>query len=281
MKRRAGKFRCARYDGASFLRAQRAQGACAHGAGAAVSDAACSDCNGLRLTLSSAATCRFTHSSTSTAAKSATKPRLERSSRFRRERRSAAVARFRSHTFICEGVTIESEFSSGTVSPSSTIAIPAPPAPTASLQTEADWNCQNTLVKRGASIGSGVTLLGGITVGENAIVGAGSVVTKDVPPNATVVPEIPRECSRIASATNLPMKVPFLDLNAHHAPLRGEFNAAIEEGYRQRGIRRRSVRRGVRRGFRRLLQLRSCHRRREWHGCALAGASGVGGRSGG
>ena len=54
------------------------------------------------------------------------------------------------------------------------------------LKTEDDWDCQSTLVKRGASIGSGATLLGGITIGENAIVGAGSVVTKDVPPNTTV-----------------------------------------------------------------------------------------------
>jgi acetyltransferase-like isoleucine patch superfamily enzyme len=54
------------------------------------------------------------------------------------------------------------------------------------LRSEADWNCQNTLIGRGASIGSGATLLGGITVGENAIVGAGSVVTRDVPANTTV-----------------------------------------------------------------------------------------------
>jgi acetyltransferase-like isoleucine patch superfamily enzyme len=53
-------------------------------------------------------------------------------------------------------------------------------------QTEADWKCVPTVVKRGASIGSGATLLCGVTVGENAIVGAGSVVTRDVPPSAVV-----------------------------------------------------------------------------------------------
>ncbi len=53
------------------------------------------------------------------------------------------------------------------------------------LQTESDWNCEETLVKRGASIGSGVTLLGGITIGEKALIGAGSLVTRDVPANAT------------------------------------------------------------------------------------------------
>ena len=63
------------------------------------------------------------------------------------------------------------------------------------LKTEADWNCQTTLVKRGASIGSGATLLGGLMIGENAIVGAGSVVTHDVPANATMTgnPAKPRE----------------------------------------------------------------------------------------
>ena len=59
-------------------------------------------------------------------------------------------------------------------------------APSGNYKTDDDWDCQSTLVKRGASIGSGATLLGGITIGENAIVGAGSVVTKDVPPNTTV-----------------------------------------------------------------------------------------------
>jgi acetyltransferase-like isoleucine patch superfamily enzyme len=57
---------------------------------------------------------------------------------------------------------------------------------TGQLQTETDWTCIPTLVKRGASIGSSATLLCGITIGENAIVGAGSVVTKDVPPNTIV-----------------------------------------------------------------------------------------------
>ncbi len=57
---------------------------------------------------------------------------------------------------------------------------------TGQLQTEADWKCVGTLVKRGASVGSVTTLMCGITVGENALIGAGSVVTKDVPPGAVV-----------------------------------------------------------------------------------------------
>ena len=91
-----------------------------------------------------------------------------------------------SHTFICEGVTIESEVFIGHGVTFINDRYPRATSALGELQTEADWYCQSTLVKRGASIGSGATLLGGITIGENAIVGAGSVVTKDVPPNTTV-----------------------------------------------------------------------------------------------
>jgi UDP-2-acetamido-3-amino-2,3-dideoxy-glucuronate N-acetyltransferase len=91
-----------------------------------------------------------------------------------------------SHTFICEGVTIESEVFVGHGVTFINDRYPRATSATGQLQTEADWCCQSTLVKRGATIGSGATLLGGITVGENAIVGAGSVVTRDVPPNTIV-----------------------------------------------------------------------------------------------
>jgi UDP-2-acetamido-3-amino-2,3-dideoxy-glucuronate N-acetyltransferase len=91
-----------------------------------------------------------------------------------------------SHTFICEGVTIEAEVFVG--HGVTFINDRRPRATTAGgrLQTDADWRCQATLVRRGASIGSGATVLGGVTVGENALVGAGSVVTKDVPAHAIV-----------------------------------------------------------------------------------------------
>ncbi len=92
-----------------------------------------------------------------------------------------------SHTFICEGVTIESEVFIGHGVTFINDRHPRATTATGELQTDADWDCQRTVIKRGASIGSGVTLLGGVTVGENAIVGAGSVVTKDVPPGSTVV----------------------------------------------------------------------------------------------
>lgn len=91
-----------------------------------------------------------------------------------------------SHTFICEGVTIESGAFIGHGVTFINDRYPRATNAAGQLQTEADWNCQGTIVKRGASIGSGATLLGGIIVGENSMVGAGSVVTKDVPPNTTV-----------------------------------------------------------------------------------------------
>ena len=91
-----------------------------------------------------------------------------------------------SHTFICEGVTIESEVFVGHNVTFINDRIPKATNSSGQLRTEEEWNCQTTLIKRGASIGSGATLLGGITVGENAIIGAGSVVTKDVPPDTTV-----------------------------------------------------------------------------------------------
>ena len=90
-----------------------------------------------------------------------------------------------SHSFICEGVTIEDEVFIGH---NVTFINDLFPRATANggLQTEADWTCTPTLIKRGASIGSSATLLCGITIGECAMVGAGSVVTKDVAPHTVV-----------------------------------------------------------------------------------------------
>ena len=90
-----------------------------------------------------------------------------------------------SHSFICEGVTIEDEVFIGH---NVTFINDRFPRATAGgeLQTEADWACVPTLIKRGASIGSSTTILCGVTVGEGAIVGAGSVVTKNVAPHTVV-----------------------------------------------------------------------------------------------
>jgi acetyltransferase-like isoleucine patch superfamily enzyme len=91
-----------------------------------------------------------------------------------------------SHTFICEGVVIEDDVFVGHNVTFINDRYPRATNGKGQLQTESDWNCIPTLVKKGASIGSGATLLCGITIGENAVVGAGSVVTKDVPPDAVV-----------------------------------------------------------------------------------------------
>ena len=91
-----------------------------------------------------------------------------------------------SHTFICEGVTLEDEVFVGHGVIFINDRYPQATNGQGSLQTEADWKCVPTLVKRGAAIGSGSTLLCGITIGERAMVGAGSVVTKDVPAGAIV-----------------------------------------------------------------------------------------------
>jgi acetyltransferase-like isoleucine patch superfamily enzyme len=91
-----------------------------------------------------------------------------------------------SHSFICEGVTLEEGVFIGHSVTFTNDRYPRATNGNGELQTEADWKCVRTLVKRGASIGSGATLLCGITIGENAMIGAGSVVTKDVPAGATV-----------------------------------------------------------------------------------------------
>jgi len=84
-----------------------------------------------------------------------------------------------SHTFICEGVHIEDNVFVGHNVPRAT-------TPEGKMQTEEDWEVIRTLVKKGASIGSSATLLAGVTVGENSIIGAGAVVTRDVPPSTII-----------------------------------------------------------------------------------------------
>jgi acetyltransferase-like isoleucine patch superfamily enzyme len=91
-----------------------------------------------------------------------------------------------SHTFICEGVTIEDGVFIGHGVTFINDSYPRATAADGQLQTEADWAVERTMVKKGASVGSGATILPNITIGENAIVGAGSMVTKDVPANTIV-----------------------------------------------------------------------------------------------
>jgi acetyltransferase-like isoleucine patch superfamily enzyme len=91
-----------------------------------------------------------------------------------------------SHTFICEGVTIEDEVFIGHGVMFTNDKYPRAANADGTLQTEADWTVTPTLIKRGASIGSNATIICGVTIGERAIVGAGSVVTHDVPPDVIV-----------------------------------------------------------------------------------------------
>ena len=100
-----------------------------------------------------------------------------------------------SHTFICEGVTIEDDVFVGHNVSFINDKYPRSTVPGHGLQTEAHWKVVPTLVKRGASIGTSSTIMCGVTIGENAIVGAGSVVTKDVQPN-TIVAGVPARVKR-------------------------------------------------------------------------------------
>ena len=100
-----------------------------------------------------------------------------------------------SHTFICEGVSIEDNCFVGHGVMFTNDKYPRATNPDGSPQTEADWTVVPTLVKKGASIGSGAVVIAGVTIGENAIVGAGAVVTRDVPPD-TIVAGVPAKVLR-------------------------------------------------------------------------------------
>ena len=97
-----------------------------------------------------------------------------------------ARCKIQSHSFICEGVTIEDEVFVGHNVSFINDLYPRATAESGRVQTDQDWNVMPTLVRRGAAIGTGAVLLGGITIGEAAVVGAGSVVTRDVPAGAVV-----------------------------------------------------------------------------------------------
>ena len=104
-----------------------------------------------------------------------------------KDSRVGRCCKISSHTFVCEGVDIEDNVFVGHSVTFINDVYPRATASGGGLQTEADWKVEKTRVCEGASIGSGSTILCNVTIGENAIVGAGSMVTKDVPPNAIVV----------------------------------------------------------------------------------------------
>ena len=105
-----------------------------------------------------------------------------------------------SHTFICEGVTIVDGVFIGHGVVFINDTYPRATNAEGSLKGDLDWTVEPTVIKRGASIGSGTTILAKVTVGENSIVGAGSVVTKDVPPNCIVAGNPARVLRRFAEA---------------------------------------------------------------------------------
>lgn len=115
-----------------------------------------------------------------------------------------ARCKISSHSFICEGVTIEDEVFIGHGVMFINDHWPRATTGDGRPLAKGDWKCQSTRVKKGASIGSGATILGGITIGENAMIGAGSVVTRDVPADSTVVGNPARPIRRSVDTTAAP-----------------------------------------------------------------------------
>ncbi|MGO8756721.1 MAG: DegT/DnrJ/EryC1/StrS family aminotransferase [Terracidiphilus sp.] len=136
-----------------------------------------------------------------------------------------------SHTFVCEGVAIEDNVFIGHGVMFINDTYPRATTTDGQLKTEADWKVERTVVGKGASIGSNATILCNVKIGENAIVGAGSVVTRDVPPN-TVVAGNPAKVLRSLQETRneeVDAPVPFLDLVTPHRELEQE----LVESFRQ------------------------------------------------
>ncbi len=143
-----------------------------------------------------------------------------------------------SHSFICEGVVIEDNVFIGHGVIFTNDFYPRATTDEGALQTEADWKVERTVISKGASIGSGVTILPNITVGENAMVGAGSVVTRDVPANAIVAGN-PAKVLRLVEkpiGTEQPQPIPFLDLVTPHLELEQELSNCFRQGLRTAGF---------------------------------------------
>jgi dTDP-4-amino-4,6-dideoxygalactose transaminase/acetyltransferase-like isoleucine patch superfamily enzyme len=143
-----------------------------------------------------------------------------------------------SHTFICEGVVIEDNVFIGHGVMFINDTYPRATSETGELKTESDWNVESTRIGKGASIGSNATILSKIRVGENAIVGAGSVVTKDVPPFAVVAGN-PAKILRFVERPQedkTSSTIPFLDLVTPHLALEDELVSAFRHGLHTAGF---------------------------------------------
>lgn len=143
-----------------------------------------------------------------------------------------------SHTFICEGVTIEDEVFIGHGVAFINDTYPRATTQQGGLQTEADWKVEQTWVRKGASIGSGSTILSRVEIGERAIVGAGSVVTRDVPARAIVAGNPAKVLRFIDDPSNKAgtANIPFLDLVTPHRELEPELIAAVRGALRSAGF---------------------------------------------
>lgn len=144
--------------------------------------------------------------------------------------RIGRACKIQSHTFICEGVTIEDECFIGHNVTFINDRSPRAAHPDGSPIVDGQWTLERTLVRRGATIGSSATILCGVTIGERAMVGAGSVVTRDVPPGAVVCgnPARAREARSPAAAAGAtaPERIPLVDMNAIHAEMGREIEEA-------------------------------------------------------
>ena len=144
-----------------------------------------------------------------------------------------------SHSFICEGVEIEDNVFIGHGVMFINDGYPRATAADGSLQTEAHWTVERSVVKKGASIGSGATILSKVCVGENAMVGAGSVVTRDVPANAVVAgnpARVLRSLEPSAEPDADPAPIPFLDLVTPHLELELELVSAFRQSLHTAGF---------------------------------------------
>ena len=144
-----------------------------------------------------------------------------------------------SHTFICDGVSIEDNVFIGHGVMFINDSHPRSTNPDGSLQTEANWKVEQTVIKTGASIGSGATILSRVTVGENAMVGAGSVVTRDVPANAVVAgnpARILRSLQPMPEQAMTSEAIPFLDLVTPHLELEAELVSAFRTALHTAGF---------------------------------------------
>jgi len=144
-----------------------------------------------------------------------------------------------SHTFICEGVTIEDNVFIGHGVMFTNDSYPRSTTAAGQMQTEADWKVEPTVIRKGASIGSGATILPNLEIGENAIVGAGAVVTKSVPANAIVAGNPAKVLRFVESQPAVEedeAPIPFLDLIAPHRELENELTDAFRHSLRTAGF---------------------------------------------